>query len=71
LAGKPVTPVYGWLQRLQLKMDPENPKAVPSTPHHGRKTLMRTSVPARIETRLTFGKPARMLLAKVSDSHLD
>jgi hypothetical protein len=52
-------------------MEPENPKAVPSTPHQGRKTLMRTSVPARIETRLTFGKSARMLLAKVSSSHLD
>jgi len=69
LPEKPVTPVYGWLQRLQLTMDPENPKAVPSTPHQGRNTLMRISVPARIEIRLTFGKSTRILLAKVPDPH--
>jgi hypothetical protein len=50
-------------------MDPENPKAVPSTPHQGRNTLMRIIVPARIEIRLTFGKSTRILLAKVPEPH--
>jgi hypothetical protein len=58
-----VSPTNGWLQRLHLIMDPENPKAVPSIPHQGKKTLIRASAPARIETRLTFGKSARTLLA--------
>jgi hypothetical protein len=52
-------------------MDPENPRAVPSTPHQGRKTLMRTRVAARIEMRLTFGKLANALLAKLSGPLLD
>jgi hypothetical protein len=52
-------------------MDPENPRAFPSTPHQGRKTLMRIRVPARIETRLTFGKLAKVLLANLSGLLLD
>ena len=60
-----VSPTYGRLQRLHLMMDPENPKAVPSIPHQGKKTLIRASAPARIETRLTFGKSTRTLLANV------
>src|SRR5437879_9026861 len=44
-----------------LITDPENPKAVPSILHQGKKTLIRASAPARIETRLTFGKSARTL----------
>jgi hypothetical protein len=50
-------------------MDPENPRAVPSTPHQGRNPLMRIIVPARIEIRLTFGKSTRILRVKVPKPH--
>ena len=58
-----VSPTNGRLQRLHLIMDPENPKAVPSIPHQGKKTPIRARAPARIDTRLTLGKSARTLLA--------